>query len=279
MESIYYRLSIIDNHSCSIFSIITHKDKLNMPERKPIRLDRDRASIANGVFQVLREAILNGDLKSGEWLRQQNLAEELGVSQTTVRDAFNQLIGEGLAVRVPYRGVRVVMLTASDLEDIYSIRAVLEGLAARIAAMHISKEELEEMQELLPYTYVSEEAASVPIAREANRKFHEIFIKASRRGYLIRNLHQLWDWIDPLMLYSRTIATEIGKETRITWGHRDQITHTHILDALKAGDAELACQVVTEAVEEAWGNLAELVFEGTDDDTNHADQKGEQTWK
>ena len=246
-----------------------------MPERKPIRLDHDRASIANGVFQALREAILTGDLKCGEWLRQQDLAEELGVSQTTVRDAFNQLIGEGLAVRVPYRGVRVVMLTASDLEDIYAIRALLEGLAARIAAKHISKEELQEMQALLPHTYVSEDSASVPIAREANRKFHEIFIKASRRGFLIRTLHQLWDWIDPLMLYSRTSTTEMGKETRVKWGYRDQIHHTHILEALNAGDADLASQLVTEAVQEAWGNLAELIFDGTDNDSNDVEEKGE----
>ncbi len=243
-----------------------------MPERKPIRLDHDRASIANGVFQALREAILNGELKSGEWLRQQNLAEELGVSQTTVRDAFNQLIGEGLAVRVPYKGVRVVMLTASDLEDIYAIRAILEGLAARIAAKHISKEELQEMQALLPHTYVSEDPASVPMAREANRKFHEIFIEASRRGYLIRSLHQLWDWIDPLMIYSRTSTTEIGKETRIKWGKRDQFQHTRILEAIKAGDADLASQVTTEAVQEAWGNLAELIFDGIDNDSNHVEE-------
>lgn len=244
-----------------------------MLERKPIRLDHDRASIADGVFQALREAILNGDLKSGEWLRQQNLAEELGVSQTTVRDAFNQLIGEGLAVRVPYRGVRVVMLTAYDLEDIYAIRAVLEGLAAQIAAKRITKKELREMEALLPHTYVSEDSASVPIAREANRKFHEIFIRASRRDFLIRTLHQLWDWIDPLMLYSRTSTTEIGKETRVTWGNRDQIHHTQILEALKAGDADLAGQLVTEAVEEAWRNLAELIFDGTDFDSTHLERK------
>jgi DNA-binding GntR family transcriptional regulator len=250
-----------------------------MPERRPIRLDHDRASISNGVYQALREAILDGQLKSGEWLRQQNLAEELGVSQTTVRDAFNQLIGEGLAVRVPYRGVRVVMLTASDLEDIYAIRAVLEGMAARVAAKRITEEELQEMQALLPHTYVSEDLASVPIAREANRKFHEVFIKASRRGFLIRTLHQLWDWIDPLMLYSRTSATEMGKETRIKWGKSDQLTHTRILEALKAGDADLASQLVTEAVEEAWGNLAKLIFVGTDSDSNHIDEKGEEFYK
>jgi len=250
-----------------------------MPERKPIRLDHDRESIADGVFQALREAILNGELKSGEWLRQANLAEELGVSQTTVRDAFNQLIGEGLAVRVPYRGVRVVILTASDLEDIYAMRAVLEGMAAGIAAKHITEKELQEMEAILPSTYVNEDPASVSIAREANRRFHEFFIEASRRTYLIRSLHHLWDLIDPEMLYSRTIAADIGKETRLKWGTYDQVHHTRIFEALKAGDSDLASQLTTEAVENAWNNLAEIIFKGRVHDSDYVEEMGELTHK
>lgn len=245
-----------------------------MSERKPIRLNHDRESIAEGVFQALRKAILNGDLKSGEWLRQEKLAEELGVSQTTIRDAFTQLIGEGLAVRIPYRGVWVVMLTSSDLEDIYSIRAVLEGMAARIAATHISPEELQEMQDLLPDSFVSDDLVSVPGARDVNRRFHQIFIEATRHRFLIRTLRQLWDWIDPLMLYSRTAQTEIGLETRHKWGIRDQYQHARLLEALKAGDADLACQVSTEAVNEAWENLAELIFDKADKNTDSGENIG-----
>lgn len=231
-----------------------------MSERETIRFEHQKESLAQGVFRVLRNAILDGTLKPGDWLRQESLAEELDVSQTTVRDAFNQLIGEGLAIRIPYRGVRVLTLSASDLEDIYGMRAVLEGLAARNAAEHISAEELAEMRAILPDTIVNESPASVPQAREANRKFHRIFIEASRRRFLIRILRQLWDWIDPMMLYSRTIQTEIGQDTRIKWGERDRYQHTRILEALEAGDGDRACQAVTEAVEEAWVNLSELIF-------------------
>jgi DNA-binding GntR family transcriptional regulator len=238
-------------------------------------LNHDRESIAEGVFQALRNAILDGELKSGERLRQENLAAELGVSQTTVRDALTQLIGEGLAVRIPYRGVRVVMLTSSDLEDIYAIRAVLEGMAARIAASQITSEELQEMQDLLPDSYVSDDPVSVPKARRVNRRFHEIFIEASRRRFLIRTLRQLWDWIDPLMLYSRTAKTEIGQETRHKWGSRDQYQHTRLLEALKAGDGDLACQFSTEAVLEAWENLAELIFVNEDKNSESGDDKEE----
>ena len=232
-----------------------------MPKRKPIVLEHTRESLAEGVFRTLRKAILEGELEPGEWLRQETLAVELKVSQVTVRDALNQLVGEGLANRIPYKGVHVATLSPVELEDIYAMRAVLEGLAAKSAAKKISKEALKEMQDILPDTIVSNDPESVPRAREANRRFHQIFIEASQHRFLIRVLNQILDWIDPLMLYSRTMKTEIGLETRLKWGERDRFQHTRLIEALETGDGELAGQFATEAVEEAWNNLAELIFE------------------
>ena len=235
-----------------------------MPQRKPIVLQHTKESLAEGVFRTLRKAILEGDFEPGEWLRQENLADELEVSQATVRDALNQLVGEGLADRIPYKGVRVATLSPAELEDIYAMRAVLEGLAAKSAAKNITPEQLQEMRDILPDSIVSNDPESVPKAREANKRFHEIFIEASKRRFLIRTLRQILDWIDPLMLYSKTVKTEIGLETRLKWGERDRFQHTRLLEALEAGDGDLACQAATEAVEEAWDNLAELIFEQSD---------------
>jgi DNA-binding GntR family transcriptional regulator len=235
-----------------------------MPRRKPIVLQHTKESLAEGVFRTLRKAILEGDFEPGEWLRQENLADELEVSQATVRDALNQLVGEGLADRIPYKGVRVATLSPAELEDIYAMRAVLEGLAAKSAAKNITPEQLQEMRDILPDSIVSNDPESVPKAREANKRFHEIFIEASKRRFLIRTLRQVLDWIDPLMLYSKTVKTEIGLETRLKWGERDRFQHTRLLEALEAGDGDLACQAATEAVEEAWDNLAELIFEQPD---------------
>ena len=235
-----------------------------MSQRKPIVLQHTKESLAEGVFRTLRKAILEGDFEPGEWLRQENLADELEVSQATVRDALNQLVGEGLADRIPYKGVRVATLSPAELEDIYAMRAVLEGLAAKSAAKNITPEQLQEMRVILPDSIVSNDPESVPKAREANKRFHEIFIEASKRRFLIRTLRQVLDWIDPLMLYSKTVKTEIGLETRLKWGERDRFQHTRLLEALEAGDGDLACQAATEAVEEAWTNLAELIFEQSD---------------
>lgn len=237
-----------------------------MSKRKPIELQHTRESLAEGVFRTLRKAILDGDFEPGEWLRQEVLADELKVSQATVRDALNQLVGEGLADRIPYKGVHVATLSPDELENIYAMRAVLEGLAAKNAAEKISREALTEMRETIPDTIVNNNPESIPRAREANRRFHQIFIEASQRRFLIRTLNQILDWIDPLMLYSQTKKTEIGLEIRRKWGERDRFQHTRLIEALEAGDGELARQVATEAVEEAWKNLAEFIFEKSDDE-------------
>lgn len=232
-----------------------------MQEKKLFQLDPNSKSLAQQVFRTLRTAIFDGTLKSGENLRQENIAKELGVSQTTVRDALNRLVGEGLAARVPYKGVHVILLSSEDLKDIYEMRAILEGIAAREATKHIDAETLAEMRQLLPTSFVTEDQDSVTKAREVNRKFHDLFIQASQRQYLIRMLHQLWNWIDPQMLYSRTTTLEIGVETRVKWGQQDRYQHTRLLEALEAGDSEKANQVATEAVFEAWDNLSTIIFD------------------
>lgn len=242
-----------------------------MPDREPIRITRQPESLADVTFEALREAIVSGQLQPGEWLRQEALAKELDVSQITVRDALNRLVGEGLAVRIPYKGVRVVALSKGDLEDIYAMRKLLEGLAAEVAAECITDGELTHMRELLPDTIVDADPDSVPRAREANREFHEIVIRASRRRFLIRVLRQVWDWIDPMMLYGRTLGTEEGTEIRLKWGESDRIHHTGLLEALEAGNGPKARQIVHAYVQEAWDNLAAVVTEadaGTVDSTD-----------
>lgn len=241
-----------------------------MANREPIRISRRPESLADVTYSALRDAIVSGQLQPGEWLRQEALAQELDVSQITVRDALNRLVGEGLAVRIPYKGVRVVALSREDLEDIYSMRKLLEGLAAEVAAEHITEEELARMRELLPDTVVGADPASLARAREANREFHEIVVRASRRRFLSRVLGQLWDWIDPMMLYGRTLETEKGLEIRLKWGERDRIQHTRLLEALEARDGARARQVVYDYVQEAWENLVSVSGEDRADATDES---------
>ena len=222
-----------------------------MPDRKPIRLNKQ--TLSESAAEALREAILDGGLKPGEWLRQEALAEEMGISQITVRDALNQLVGEGMAVRVPYKGVRVVSLDVGDIENICAMRGLLEGLATELAAENVTPHELDQMRKLLPETTISAEMESVERARDANREFHEIAIRACRRPFLIRLLKQLWDWLDPYMLYGGAFrVTEGAREEMLKYSERDLGRHSQLLEALEARDGEQARRVVENYMQEVW---------------------------
>jgi len=106
-------------------------------------------------YNSIRDGISAGQVKPGAWLRQDDLAQKLGVSQVTVREALNRLVSEGLAVHVPHKGVKAVTISIDDLGDIYDMRALLEGLAYELAASQITQQGLARMRELLPDTVVS----------------------------------------------------------------------------------------------------------------------------
>ncbi len=88
----------------------------------------------NVVYEALREKIIKGEFAPGQRLREEILAEDLGVGRTPVREALRRLKGSGLVEIVANRGAQVIDVTDGDLEDTYELRALLEGFAARRAA-------------------------------------------------------------------------------------------------------------------------------------------------
>ena len=158
------------------------------------------------VADQLRNAILDGQYKPGEWLRQEHLAQVLGVSQMPVREALKELTAEGLIEHVPYRGVRVIEFSADDIEDLYAHRAFLEGKAARLAAQKITPREIAELKKLQEQMEENLAPQEVATYRDLNRRFHQTIYTASRRGYMIRTLNQMWAAF-PTMLVGNFAAT------------------------------------------------------------------------
>ena len=197
---------------------------------------------------AIRRDILSGRLEPGEWLRQEVLAQQFGVSQATVREALKQLVAEGIAVHIPRKGVKVITLSPIDLRDNYDIRAVLEGLANELAAGLITSQELARMQKLLPNTIVTVEAESTQTAREANREFHWVAIHACKRKYLIKLLEQLWVLIDPYLVYGRFWNSMITIKERIEGSKLDLEDHNQLLVALKSRDSAQARRVTVRYV-------------------------------
>ena len=204
------------------------------------------------VAESLRHDILEGRLKPGEWLRQERLAQEHGVSHMPVREALKQLAAEGLVEHVPYRGVRVVHFTLEDVEDLYECRAFIEGLAARSAAEHITDAQLAELERLHARMATLVGPDSLPEYRELNRHFHELIFTASRRSYLVRTLAQLWAAF-PTMLWSNFAQT-----VRATPPGRDESDveeHAAIVAALRARDGAAAEQAVRRHISLSAGYL------------------------
>jgi len=162
--------------------------------------------LRNVVADQIRAAILEGRFKPGEWLRQERVAQELGVSQMPVREALKELAAEGLIEHVPYRGVRVIEFNDQDVADLYDHRAFLEGRAAGVAAANITAEEITELKQLQREMEQNLAPEKLSVYRDLNRRFHQIIFTASHREYLIRTLTQMWA-IFPTMLIGNFAVT------------------------------------------------------------------------
>jgi len=208
-------------------------------------------------YEAICASLSSGDVKPGDWLRQEAIAEAYGVSQVTARDALNRLALEGLAERVPRKGVRIPYISTDDLKDIYEMRLVAEGLAWEAAAQVITDEELQKMRELLPYTGTTADPKSVDVARQKNREFHMVAIQASRRWTLIHILTPLLNFNNLRYLLTSTTA-----ETRVADGQRNIADHTELLATLNARDSALTRKLITQHIERAMKDRLTLQSKG-----------------
>jgi len=200
------------------------------------------------LVQHIRELILTGAVKPGEWLRQEKFAQQFGVSQTPVREALKQLSADGLLEHVPYRGIRVVEFTITDVSDLYECRTFIEGMAARHAATHISDAQLGELRSV--FTRMQQRLGPLHIAeyRDLNRRFHTIIFDASGRSLLVRTLAQMWASF-PSMLWSnfaRTAPAPLPGRDKT-----DVEEHSAILAALEARDPEAAERATRRHIQQA----------------------------
>lgn len=221
-----------------------------------LQLSQDHLPLADLVFNSLRDAIIQGRLQSGVWLRQALLAEELGVSQMPVREALKRLVAEGLAERIPYKGVKVVEFTPEDVVDISTNRLVLESLATRLAAPLITDKELEKLREILKESEKCANEEEISRRRVLNTEFHLLICKASRRRYLVRLIETLWKWFPSVMLYEGMLRQ---KELLPIRAERENQEHWAILHALEQRNAPLAEREVRRHIQNLSQELTEIL--------------------
>ena len=111
--------------------------------------DAVNMTLADRVFGQIQDAIVKGELKSGVKMSEAELTARYGVSRGPLREALRRLEARKLLTRIPHVGVRVVALTIEDVLQMYQVREVLEGMAARLAAQHATDEEVQSLKQLL----------------------------------------------------------------------------------------------------------------------------------
>lgn len=193
--------------------------------------------LRNVVADRMRDEILNGRYKPGEWLRQERIAQDLGVSQMPVREALKELAAEGLVEHIPYRGARVIVFSPEDILDLYSHRAFLESRAASIAARVISDQELVKIQAIQAEIEKFGAPEHVVKYRELNRSLHQHIYMASGRDYLIRALNQMWATFPTMLIanFAATVQQPLPERDRV-----DVEEHRAIVSALTARDSAAA---------------------------------------
>jgi DNA-binding GntR family transcriptional regulator len=231
------------------------------------RAAAERRALVDKLAADLQARVLNGELPSGTRLRQTALAEEFGVSRTPVREALRKLQASGLVELRPNRGALVRGLSSREIRDAYEVRAELEAMAARLAALHMRQDQLERLhhaqatfRDALARTVEARErnggsltAAETALWVEANDEFHQVIQEAAGNPVLVSTLAHLHRSF-PRDL-SRLVLAESTTLLRENVGE-----HEGILAAIEQRDAEAAGELMERHVRRA-GGLFALRFE------------------
>lgn len=218
----------------------------------PVNLDSYKP-LRELVLEAIREAIKNGTLQPRERLMEIQLADDLGVSRTPVREALRKLEQEGFIVMVPRKGAYVSDLSMKDVADVFEIRAALDGLAGGLAAERITEEELDLMERMLVEKGEAINQNDIDKLVEADTRFHEAMYMASRNERLSNIISNLREQIQRFRLTSLSVP-----------GRREDSLkeHRQILEAIQARDIQLARQLAQEHIENAETVLIDSLKKG-----------------
>ena len=207
---------------------------------------KDKYSLRGRVFHKLRDDILSGKYKEYEELKEVAIGDELGVSRTPVREAFRQLELEGLIRIIPNKGAYVTGITEKDVKDIYMIRSLLEGLCARWATENITKEQMEEMEENIYLAQFHARKGHLDQLAELDNRFHDIMYEACNSKMLENQLKDFHQYV--LRVRKKTLANA-------NRGLMSNSEHEQIMEAIKAGNADLAEQLANRHMINAYENM------------------------
>lgn len=205
----------------------------------PINFHIQYRTIHGVVLERLREAIVCGILKPGERLMEAELAEEMGVSRTPVREAMRKLELEGFVHTVPRKGVFVVDYVDKDIVDTFKVRLALELLAVELAVENITDEEIDKLIKVLEEEDNNIDEDDLESMISSDEMFHDIIVRVSGNQQLIQIMGNLREQINRFRFVS------LGGR-----GRRKEmlVEHGRILEGLRLRDLELAVERTAEHI-------------------------------
>ena len=197
---------------------------------------------ADQAYQGILRRIQTGELRQGDRLTEDRIAEGLGMSRTPVREALNRLVSRGLVEVSLGRTLAIRRLERAQVIELYEMRQILEGAAARLAAKHASKAEIYSLENLLERTRPENGklALSPDAMAKLNTEFHDGILQASHNRYLQDQSEQLRE---SLWLLVGTTFSVKGR-SKAAYGE-----HALILQAIAAGDESGAEEVARQHIE------------------------------
>lgn len=193
------------------------------------------------IYDSLRNAIIQGEIRPGMRLVETYIAKQLGVSRTPVREAFHKLELEGLLLAHPDKGLIVNEISVEDIEEIMGIRMILERYAARLAAKRIKDEKLKRLEEILNKSEKHIKKGEINKVLKLNTSFHDLINSISGSKRLQEMIYQLQESIlryRRAALYTKGYAEKALKEHRL------------ILEALKKRNPKSAEVWVSQHISE-----------------------------
>lgn len=204
------------------------------------------------VYNVLREAILNGDITPGEKITEVEIADQLNVSRTPVREAFRMLELEELINIVPQLGVFIAGVESKkEIDDIFQMRIELEGLAAYLAAKNITEEQVKRLKDYAQQIKQCVDDNNIEECINIDIAFHQIIKDASNNKWLEKFLETLFEQA------TRFRANSLTQKGRMEEALNE---HRELGDAIAEGNSELARELAKGHIKNAWDSIIS-VFE------------------
>jgi DNA-binding GntR family transcriptional regulator len=193
----------------------------------------DTSSVQERLAGELRRLIISGKFEPGERVSEHTLAESFGVSRTPVREALKQLQVEGLVDIVPRVGTFVARPSAREIAELFALKEILEGLAARLVAQARPQQVLERLTDNLAQSRAAVAAEDAGRYAQLVHEFHELIIEGGDSGKLVAHYGMLMNQL----AYHRLVRMTLSRPGRL---ERSLEEHARILAAIEAGDGYAA---------------------------------------